>query len=211
MNTRLQALAQRVDGLGETITMAKDPVDGSTIAVLDWEAVERLLDKLSTLADAATDAPEQGQQPSNAAEFAALWNSRTTAQRDKLVDVLLSQQMTAHACFMEDHKGLKEQLTRTQQALQGSEASRLAGEQKLASIQQALVDFGVKQGVIQPPNAWITEQTHVDCFDCEAAVEDAITHAKATGSTEATYTHTTPEQRGDGFFERQHVGTARRA
>lgn len=47
MNERLRDLAKRVDDLGETVTMAHDPVDGHTIAVLDWEAVERILDKLA--------------------------------------------------------------------------------------------------------------------------------------------------------------------
>lgn len=44
--SQLEELTKRVDALGETITVAKDPVDGAFIPVLGWEAVERILDKL---------------------------------------------------------------------------------------------------------------------------------------------------------------------
>lgn len=220
MNSQLQSVAERVDGLGETMTIATDPVDGSSIVVLGWEAVERILDKLSTLADAST-APEPGVQPANAAEFAALWNTRTPEQREKLVQLLLDQQERAHKCFIEDHEQLKQRQTLgetevnvlAQYFYEEGGTRRIAMTEKpelVASLQRALARMG--RFIPAKPESWDTTQTHESCEHCEAAVEDAITHAKATGSVEATYTHTTPQPRGYGWYsELKHVGTAKRS
>lgn len=43
-NASLKDVSTRCDELGLTLTMAKDPVDGHTIAVLDWAQVGDLLD-----------------------------------------------------------------------------------------------------------------------------------------------------------------------
>lgn len=204
MNERLKRLAQRVDALGETVTMAKDPVDGSTIAVLGWEELERLLDNLSTL-DGATSQPEPYTQPKTAGEFAALWNAKSPEDREKLMAILLDQQERARKCFMEDHDGLKE-------ALRGSEQAHLMSEQKLASIQRAVLEFGIQQGVVHPePESWTTKQSHPDCTYCEAAVENAINDAQTKNLPRSHWIISMPATSSSRLLEIKHIGRVERS
>lgn len=276
MNERLYALAKRVDDLGETVTMFKDPVDGHTVAALGWEELERLLNRLDnmvyvdlfpkpsnqdadwqvhyvdhlntmitaldehvTMDDAvrvlreladvmagtdladATVVPEEGRRVANAGEFAAAWNARTATQREDLVVQLLHQQDTSRNCCQQDHDAMVKAWPSVR-LLEDVEINRLAqyfyeeadGRHNftinLAMVNKAgLVSAlrGALQRIdrFQPTraNAWITEQLHEDCVQCEHMVEAAIAHAKVTGSIGATYT--------DAGVTAEHSATVRRA
>lgn len=216
---------ERLDIYSELIGLA-DSIDDNLSDQQIAAGLRRVADQIRPLdLEAATFPPEPGVQPANSSEFAALWNAKTPERREQMMQLLLDQQSRAHTCFMEDHEGLKARqvLSPTEinvlaqrfyeEASESKEISlvmAMTGKPELVAVlQRALSRIG--RFVPPAPESWSTEQTHQDCQHCEAAVEDAIIHAKATGSVEATYTHTTPQPRGDGYSELKHVGTVKRS
>lgn len=168
--------------LGRWLGWAQAAVVASGVATLEeMKAINQKYadDDLSTDLEGAAEDPALGEAVQTPAQFAAFWNTKSEEQREEFLQGLKVDQEAASACFMEDHDGLQKQLDNSlakQAELQG----------KLNSIQEELVAFGRRSGVIQP-NAWITSQRHVECTECEALVEDAIDHCKETGQSSATF------------------------
>ena len=134
MNERLRDLAKRVDELGETVTMFRDPVDGSTVAALGWEELERLLAKLQTVAalDGATNDPAPGTWSANAGEFAARWNVLTPAERERYWEFIKDAQQRSLSCVQKDHEGLQEELDAANRKL--AAVQRYADDRKAHNI-----------------------------------------------------------------------------
>lgn len=190
MNTRLQALAKRVDDLGETITMFKDPVDGSTVAALGWEELERILNKLTgTTLEGATNEPAEGTQIANAGEFAAKWNTGSVEDRERITAMLTKAVEDSMRCFIEDHEGLKAQFDVLSNRL--DKVRNYADDRKAHARSQnnTLSSWRVWSDLysilgIQVRNGWEVVYAHQDCPACEGAAEEAITLCDEQGKDE---------------------------
>lgn len=200
-----------------------EDASGASIKIGEWVTrpdgyVALRVPDQTILADASS-VPEPGVSPSNAAEFAALWNTRTPEQREKLVQVLLDQQSSAHKCFMEDHEGLKQQLGVAQQIITKVQAYANDRRAHARSRNNTLSSWRVWSDLVgilgthPASNRWDTEQKHQDCVPCEEAVELAIETAQQKGENEATWKVMTPVTKPDGSFggTAEHVGTVKRS
>ena len=65
---------------------------------------------MGSLLQGAGELPEPHVQIKDASEFAALWNSKTLEERQKLLDLLLEQQEAARQCWLRDHDVLEEKV-----------------------------------------------------------------------------------------------------
>lgn len=167
--------------LGRWLGWAQAAVVASGVATLEEmkEINQKYADaEQSTDLEGAAEEPHPMGRVRTVAEFAALWNTKSEEQREEFLQGLKVDQEAASACFMKDHDGL-------QQQLDNSLAKQAELQGKLNGIQEELVAFGRRSGVIQP-NAWITSQRHIECTECEALVEAAIDHCKETGQPSAT-------------------------
>lgn len=169
-----------------------------------------------TVLDGATQLPDEGHRVASAGEFAAVWNTRTPEQREKLVQLLLDQQSRAHTCFIEDHEGLKQQLGTAQQIIAEVQAYANDRQAYARGRLNTLSSWRVWSDLVQILGThpkWDTEQKHQDCVPCEEAVELAIARAQQSGELVASWKVMTPITKPDGSFggTAEHVGTAKRS
>jgi hypothetical protein len=103
--------------------------DGASINFGNWlvrddgYAVLRI--PVHTALDGATTLSPENVKLSTAGEFAAMWNSRTEEQREKLLNNIQSASEEGYTCFMEDHAG-KLAYLRTKPRLNETETNRFA-------------------------------------------------------------------------------------
>ncbi|QOP65254.1 hypothetical protein SEA_ZAYULIV_58 [Microbacterium phage Zayuliv] len=169
-------------------------------AVLD--ELERLrIESLNTVLREATREPAEGFRVANPGEFAAMWNLRDEEGRQVIVDRINAAMDASVRCVQADHDSLAARLeiarhvSRTDlnrlaqylyeeigSAKEISLTMAMTGKPELVAVlEKALSRIGIRR--VQVTENWKVWYGHQDCAECEDMAEQAISYAKAAGSS----------------------------
>lgn len=153
-----------------------------------------------------TSLPLEGVRVATPGEFAAVWNSKTEAERANAMARFMESQDMSMRCIVEDHDALKDQLGKAQATLHKVLDYAEERHRHASARSNTLSSWRVWSDLLhilgQPvANSWTVEYAHQDCAECEDLAEQAIAYAQRAG------TRSTQKLLGPGG----HFGSAKKA